>query len=220
MVSDWSFLPSIISAASGLFGVWMGGQLTWIREASKEKERIKKESSYLAILVVAHLDRLVNDCVRVALDDGTVEGRPAGTDGIYYVPTVELPTFSPLGLNVDWKVLPAELMYGILNIPYKIEQLANYIAGVWEFDDPPEHTEMFWARQHGFAVLGLEVSELVRRLRQHACLPMEVPLEGDWNRDGLLREQRDKITRAREDYEARLAGKNQQMPSITTPDSL
>ncbi len=204
MASDWSFVPSVISAASGLLGVWMGGRLTWKRESLRENERINKESSYLAILVVAHLDRFINGCVQVSLDDGTSEGRPAGSDGIYHTTTVKAPAFSPLELDVDWKVLPADLMYGILNLPYKVEQLANHLSGVSEFDDPPEYTEYFWARQYGFSVLGLEVSELVRRLRQHANLPPEVPLEGDWNRDEILREQRDKIAKARAAYEARM----------------
>jgi purine-cytosine permease-like protein len=47
---DWTFLPSIISAASGLGGVLLGGYLTWKREAARESDRIKKESSYLSIL--------------------------------------------------------------------------------------------------------------------------------------------------------------------------
>ncbi|UCV11321.1 hypothetical protein KI614_14410 [Dechloromonas denitrificans] len=204
MASDWSFVPSIISAASGLLGVWMGGRLTWKRESLRENERINKESSYLAILVIAHLDRFINGCVQVSFDDGTSEGRPAGSDGIYHTTTVKVPAFSPLELDVDWKVLPADLMYGILNLPYKVEQLANHLSGVSEFDDPPEYTEYFWARQYGFSVLGLEVSELVRRLRQHANLPTEEPLKGDWNRDEILREQGDKIEKARAAYEARM----------------
>jgi len=210
MAGDFSFLPSIISALSGLGGVYLGGHLTWKREASRESDRIKKESSYLAILVVAHLDRFVNGCVQVSLDDGTSEGRPAGQDGIYYEATITAPTFDPLGLHVDWKVLPADLMYGILNLPYRAEQLANHVAGVWEFDEAPEYAETFWARQYGYAVLGLEVSELVRRLRQHADLPVAASAKGDWNRDDLLREQRDKIAKERADYEAR----------IMTPSSL
>jgi hypothetical protein len=205
MASDWSFLPTLISAASGLGGVWLGGRLTWKREALRETERIKKESGYLAILMVAHLDRFANGCMHVALDDGTSEGRPAGRDCQYHMATVETPTFDPLALNVDWKVLPSDLMYGILNLPYKSEQLINHIAGTLEFDDPPEYTEYFWARRYGFAELGLEVSELARELRLHAGLPVTVQKKGEWNRDDLLREQMSMITTARNDYETRCA---------------
>src|SRR3546814_9621353 len=113
---DWNVGPSLISAASGLCGVWLGGQLTSKREAGREKDRERRESSYLAILVVAHLDRFVDGCVQVSFDDGTSEGRPAGKDGVYCEATVPPPSFDPLNLSVDWKVLPADLMYGILNL--------------------------------------------------------------------------------------------------------
>ena len=204
MLLDWNVVPSLISAASGLCGVWLGGQLTSKREASREKDRERRESNYLSILVVAHLDRFVDGCVQVSFDDGTSEGRPAGKDGICAA-TVPLPSFDPLALSVDWKVLPADLMYGILNLPYKGEQLANRISSISEFDDPPDYDRTFWTRQLGYAELGLEVSNLARRLRQHANLPIEQPVAGEWNRENALREQVEKITKEKSDYEARVA---------------
>jgi hypothetical protein len=201
MANDWSPLwQSLISAASGLGGVWLGGRLTWKREESRESDRIKKESGYLAILVVAHLDRFVNGCLQVSFDDGTGEGRPAGADG-YHQTTVSSPKFDPLALDFEWKVLPADLMYGILNLPYRTEQLENDIANTSENDDPPDYAETFWTRQHGFAVLGLEVSELARKLRLYAGLPIDAPADGGRSRDDLLREQRDKFVDARAAYD-------------------
>lgn len=202
MELDWNFLPSLISAASGLSGVWLGGRLTSSREAKRERERLEKDASYLAILVVAHLDRFANGCLYVALDDGTSEGRPAG-DNDFHRATVQPPVFDPLELKVEWKALPADLMYGILNLPYRAEQLASHVSGVWEFDDPPDFTETFWTRQYGYAVLGLEVSELALQLRQYAGLPIKPAKAGDWSRDDALREQRDKIAGEREAYERR-----------------
>lgn len=161
----------------------------------RENERIKKESSYLAILVVAHLDRFADACLHVAHDDGTDEGRPAGDDGVSHEPTVRVPSFDPLALKVDWKVLPPDLMYRILNLPYQTEQLVNSLAGKWQPDDQPDYTDFFWARQYGFAVLGLEVSDLARQLRLHAGLPIGIPREDGWNRDDSLREQRDRINK-------------------------
>jgi hypothetical protein len=199
---EWGLIQSAISATAGLGGVWLGGQLTSKREEARESERIKKETIYLAIFVVAHLDRFANACLHVAFDDGTEEGRPAGNGGCY-APTVTPPTFDPLGLDVNWKVLSADLMYGILGLPYRIEQLQHHILGTWEFDSPPEYVEFFWARQHGYAVLGLEVSELAQRLREHAALPSAPREPGAWNRDDQLRELRDKITGERDAYERR-----------------
>lgn len=205
MAFDWSFVPNLITAASGLGGVWLGGHLTSRRETIREADRVKKEASYLAILVVAHLDRFVNGCVQVSFDDGTSEGRPAGKDGVYHQATATAPTFDPLALNVDWKVLPAELTYGVLNLPYRTEQLASHIANVWEFDDPPEYTKTFWTRQRGYTLLGLEVSALAKKLRQHAGLPEDMPVAGDWNRDNVLRDQIAEMEKAQAAYEAQIA---------------
>lgn len=208
MTDGWSILQSAISATAGLAGVWFGASLAGRREEKRERQRIEKESSYLAILVMAHLDRLANDCVDVALDDGTSEGRPAGRNGDYHMATTSTPKFEPLALEVEWKVLPADLMYGILNLPYQIEQLDNRVSGIWEHDDPPDYTQTFWARRSGFARLGLEASDLAAQLRKHARLPAAPAVEGEWNRDECMREQIDKIENARKAYEARWAASN------------
>lgn len=207
MASDPSYLSAFISAAAGLGGVWLGGWLTMKREAERERDRIQRERSYLAVLVIAHLDRLATDCLHVARDDGTFEARPAGSDGTHAV-TVPAPKFQPLDLQVDWKVLPVDLMYRILNLPYKVDQLLERVAGVREHDEPPDYTDTFWTRQHGFAELGLEVSALARHLRQHAGLPSEHPEQREWSRDDQLRAQRDKIAKMREDYEARMSSRH------------
>lgn len=196
-------VQSAISAAAGLAGVWLGGHITSKREEAKESERKMKETSLLAIFVVAHLDRFANACVAVAFDDGTEEGRPAGTGGCHAV-TVQSPTFDPLVLDVNWKVLPADLMYGILGLPYRTEQLQHHI-NTEGYDDPPEHYEFFWARQSGYAALGLEVSALAKKLREHAKLPAVPEESGSWNRDLELKQVIDEINKKKQALERRLA---------------
>jgi hypothetical protein len=199
--------PSIVSALSGLGGVYLGGFLTGRRDAAKEDERLKREGSYLAILVVAHLDKFANGCWHVALDDGTSEGQPAGKDGVYHETTTTPPVFDPLSLQVDWKVLPVDLMYDILNLPHKADQLSNNLYGAHEFDQPPDYEEFFWARRHGYAALGLEVSALAKRLRLYAGLPTEDPTPGEWSRDEGLREQMERVETERAAYAARVAAR-------------
>lgn len=67
--------------------------------------------------------------------------------------------------------MPADLLYPILNLPYEIETLEHHIGAVPEFDHLPDYADTFWARQHGYALLGLEVSSLATRLRDYANLP-------------------------------------------------
>jgi hypothetical protein len=192
---------SIISAASGLAGVALGGVLTSHRERSREISANAKAANYLAILVVAHLDRFVDACVDVVGDDGTAYGRPAGKDGEREV-TVERPKFDPLAIDVDWKSLPAELMYPILNLPYRIEVLEHHISAIAEHDNPPDYPEFFWERRHGYAVVGSEVSALVARLRESAKLPPLPTRPSGWDRDKYFLEQKARLEKTRATYEA------------------
>lgn len=203
MASDWSAVPALISAASGLGGVWLGGWLTGSRERRREAERMDKEASYLAVLAVAHLDRFADGCLDVARDDGTSEGEPAGRGGVH-ASTVTPPTFDPLALKVDWKVLPNDLMYSVLNIPYEQEQLHNRIAGVAEHDDPPEYTTTFWTRRKGYAELGLKVSAIAQRLRVQAGLPVQASESEDWTRENLLRAELKEVVDAETAWAERL----------------
>ena len=209
MPIEWGLIQSAISATAGLTGVWLGGRLNWQREEARERARDTKEASYLAILVIAHLERFAYACLHVALDDGTEEGRPAGTGGCW-APTVTPPAFDPLSFDVNWKSLPADLMYDILGMPYRIERLQQEIGQVYEFDEPPDYGEYFWARQHGYAVLGLEFSALSQRLREYAGLPAHPDEPNSWSRDTQLRVQRDKVESERNAWYERQAAQELQ----------
>ncbi len=202
---DSGNVSAIISAISGLAGVGVGALLTYLRELRVEEIKDKRDISYLAILVVAHLDRFANGCMSVAYDDGTSEGRPAGEDSIYHQITVKPPEFAPLDINVEWRVLPRKLMYDILEIPAKHEHLQNQLAGVMEFDDPPDYTEFFWRRQRDYAELGLKVSAVAKELRRFAQMQIEEAKPGEWSREVAMQEVIDKIDALRAAYEKRQA---------------
>ncbi|WP_186153238.1 hypothetical protein [Burkholderia gladioli] len=189
---EWGFLPSIVSAAAGLGGVWLGAELTSRRELRREADQYAKDIAYLAIIVSAHLQRFVDGCVSVVDDDGTSYGEPAGEGG-YYETTVATPIFEPLTLTVNWKVLPPRLMDEIMSLPYHIESLNRRIAGVGEFDDPPDFSEYFWERRHGYAVLGLRVSSVADRLRQHARLDIASTTETAWSKPAYLKEKKSEL---------------------------
>ena len=181
MAGDANIWPSVVSALSGLAGVGLGGWLAYVREGAREREQRTQATSYLAILVVAHLDQFASQCAAVAYDDGTSEGRPAGKDSQYHQTTVDEPEFDPLALNVDWKALPTSLMYEVLNLPQLQIQLKQYLTGVGQYDDPPEYADYFRARQLEYARLGLRAGKLASQLRQHAGLPPYKLEVGTWD---------------------------------------
>ena len=203
---DKESTAAVITGVIGIAGVLAGSLITVVQAAVGAWVKRRKEAAYLAILVVAHLDRLAASCLYVALDDGSEYGRPAGEQGEEYRATTSAPEFKPLEINVDWKVLPRDLMYAILELPGKRERIQNRLAGIEEYaSDYPDHTEWFWSRRRAYAELGLEVSAIVKRLQDHASMPSEKQKKVDWGRDSQLQEVIEKIDQARASYEQRIA---------------
>lgn len=168
MDSSWTSIVGTL--VGGLLSIAATYGLHHLQQKAKKEEieeNIKKERSYLAILVLAYLDQFRDGCAKVAFDDGTLCGRPAGKDGSLEI-VEDAPVFEPLSLDVNWKVLPADLMSDILFLPEKTRILKEDLRYIWEnngFND-----DFFVERQYGYAGLALEVFSIARRLRQHAGL--------------------------------------------------
>ncbi|CAB3758700.1 hypothetical protein [Paraburkholderia humisilvae] len=215
---DTGNVSAVISATAGISGVLLGNAFVAIKELLISHSKRRKDTAYLAIIVVSHLDRFANGCLHVAYDDGTAYGQPAGRDGEESVPTAKLPEFQPLDIDVEWKALPRDLMYSIMRLPDESEQIQNRLAGIEEFDDDyPDHTEFFWVRRREFAALGLTASELARRLRRHAGMQVEEPKPGEWHRDQGMREVIQTIDEKRAAYERRRNEKSSSTPFGPTP---
>lgn len=196
-------VSAIISATAGISGVILGNSFVAIKEWLKDSKKEEKESAYLAILVVSHLERFANGCLAVAQDDGTSEGLPAGNDNETYHTTVAAPSFEPLDIKVEWKVLPKELMYEIFQISDDKENVDNRISGTEHYSDPPEYFEYFWMRRREYAELGLKVSAIANKLRKHAEMPIKATPPDEWDRDELLKDVVTKISLATSAHEKR-----------------
>lgn len=181
-------VSAIISAVAGISGVLLGNSIVLIKEWWVKHKSVTQATTYLGIIVVSHLDRFATECFDVCKDDGTWHGRPAGENG-FYEATTSHPVFRPLEIDVDWRLLPKDLMYSILRIPDQQDRLQGKLQGILDYDyDPPDNPEYFWCRRRGYAVLGLQVSDIVKKLRSHAGLPADEPLPGEWDRDKSMSE--------------------------------
>ena len=198
---DSGNVSAIISAIAGLAGVTIGAFLTYLKNKHAERLKDRKDGAYLAILVVSHLDRFTNGCWYVALDDGTSEGHPAGGDGTHQA-TVKPPSFKPLEIAVEWKALPQDLMYDILQIPDMQDHLEYRLANPG-LDDPPDYRDFFWTRKRDYAELGLHVSSVAKRLRRHAGMPIVESPPGEWNREVSLQEIIAQVDKERIELETR-----------------
>lgn len=166
------------SAIFGLVGVALGALLTVVREWWFQSRKNKKDAEYLSILVSCELERYAARCAEVVGDNGLCEGRP--DENGYSSIQVETPKFESHAFSVEWKSLPALLMYEVLDFPYKAELAAQSVSAAFEYAaTPPDFSEGFEERQLKYACLGLAALELAAKLRGYVGLP---PRDiGKWN---------------------------------------
>lgn len=165
-------------AIIGLIGVALGFFLTVAKELWLQSRNKKKDVEYLSIQVACMLERYIVGCANVVSDDGLYHGE-YGSDGRACI-QVPLPKFEPESLNVEWKVLPADLMYEVLNFSNHIETANFRIECAFEYSTcPPGFEEGFEERQYQYVQLGIKASKLAAKLRSHANLPEKEI--GDWD---------------------------------------
>ncbi len=176
-------------AIIGLIGVLLGGLLTVAKDWWLQRRTNQKDAEYLSIQVSCALEKYAARCAEVVADDGLCEGRP-DEDG-YCRPQVSPPKFEPESLKVEWKSLPANLMYEVLDFPNKAEVAIQRVDGVFEFATPPDFDEGFEERQLQFATLGIAASKLAAKLRKHIKLPARST--DDWDPVQFMEEQQSAI---------------------------
>lgn len=85
---------------------------------------------------------------------------------------MKAPQFDPHAFSVEWKSLPASLMYEILDFPYQTELASKNVSAAFEYAaTPPDFSEGFEERQLQYASLGLAALKLAQKLRDYANLP-------------------------------------------------
>lgn len=166
------------SAIFGLVGVALGALLTVAREWWFQSRKNKKDAEYLSILVSCELERYAAHCAEVVGDDGLYQGQ-ANENG-YSTIQVKTPKFDPQTFSVEWKSLPAHLMYEVLDFPYKTELADSIVSAAFEdAATPPDFSEGFEERQFQYACLGLSALKLAEKLRRYVGLPPREP--GEWD---------------------------------------
>ncbi|WP_406662954.1 hypothetical protein [Gallaecimonas sp. GXIMD1310] len=184
-------------AIFGLLGVALGVFLTVAKEWWFQSRKNKKDAEYLSIQVISMLDRFVSGCSAVVDDDGLCHGQP-DQDGYHRI-QVKTPSFEPEAAKVEWKSLPANLMYEVLTFPNKVEIANNTISAIFEYGTtPPDYVEGFEERQYLYAELGLEAAELASKLRAYSGLPMRQ--KNEWNSVAFIKERRESIANQRQEH--------------------
>lgn len=166
---DSSWLTVLTPAIFGLLGVFVGAVLATLKELWFGYRSDGRNARYLAVQVVGLLDRYVFACSEVVTDNGLSQGQRDAQG--FLVAQVQAPKFNPESLSVEWRSIPVDLMYEILDLPYKAEVAAHIIEGASENSNPPDFEDFFEERQLQYAELGLQAAAISNRLRKLAKLP-------------------------------------------------
>jgi hypothetical protein len=150
-----------------ILGGLVGFLLTIIKEAITAKMSKATDTYYLAIIVTASIEQFIADCREVVTDNGTL-----AQDGYTYYHS-QTPRFTPLDLEIDWKILPQDLLYDLLNLPQLVNEANSYISDVSNYAaTPPDFGEFYEARTKKYADLGLFAIQMSEKLRRHGGLPL------------------------------------------------
>jgi hypothetical protein len=149
-----------------VLGGLVGFILTLLKESVAAKKSKAAETYYLAIIVTSSIEQFIVGCREVVSDNGIED-----QDGYTYYNS-KPPSFTPLELDVDWKILPQHLLYNLLNLPQLVHEANLYISAVSDYAaTPPDFSEFYEARATKYAALGLLAIQMSEQLRELGGLP-------------------------------------------------
>ncbi|MEZ9619934.1 MULTISPECIES: hypothetical protein [Vibrio] len=149
-----------------VLGGLVGFSLTLVKESLAARKSKAAETHYLAIIVTSSLERFIIGCREVVTDEGYEDQQ-----GLMRSNSL-IPTFEPLELEVDWKILPQDLLYSLLSLPQLINEANVYISATSEYvATPPDYEEYFEARKTKYASLGMLAIQMSEQLRLLGNLP-------------------------------------------------
>lgn len=164
-----------------ILGGLVGFILTILKESAAEKKSKASETYYLAIIVTSSLEQFIVGCREVVTDNGTEDQNG------YTCYRSKAPSFTPLELEVDWKILPQDLLYDLLNLPQVVHEANSYISAVSDYTaTPPDFAEFYEARVTKYAALGLLAIQISEKLRDLGSLPKRKVEEWDDRQAFLL----------------------------------
>lgn len=208
----------MIEAIFGLIGVVVGSFLTIAKDSFASWQQRKQDGSYSAIRLISILHEYADHCIDVVNDDGTSHGQPAGrTEGgeEYYSAQVRLPQPPQYPDDTAWRSLPEDLMHQVLVLSNKARTTDRYIDGQAEHAFPPDYSEVFEARQEGYAKLGYYTLSLAERLAEkYRITAMHKADFGiDWDAKTYLGDTISKFANLRKEREPKHSGPLGDLPA-------
>lgn len=172
-----SVATGLITAGAAIAAVMLTHRFTLKREKQTSEERRTREYHFIATELIFMLERYVEQCARVATDDG----QPNRERQPEYEPVTSLPELNLSAITGDWRVLDPLHMFRIRELPVLQDEANRAIEAEWENFDPPFHTHYFKERQYQYARMGIKAVILAMRLRREAALPSTRLADYEWS---------------------------------------
>ena len=173
----------------GLLGVMIGVLATSFQGWIASRWRRKRDARYLAARAICALDKYVDGCVEVVLDDGLRFGQ-RDSNG-YLSPQAPFPEPISFAPDVDWRSIDHKMMFKLLSLTSEGEQANAAARFAWDIASPPDFDEYFEDVRVRFAEIGLKAGQLAEQLRDKFELPQSNA--EDWDPLAKLREQKAKV---------------------------
>ncbi|WP_455947833.1 hypothetical protein [Lelliottia jeotgali] len=187
----WRFAGAVVPALIGIGGVIVGAALTNWRERDVSRKKAIKDAVFLAAIIGGELDNMIARCGNVVDDDGQrdVEGD--------LCPMTELLSFEPSRFEVEWRSIPENLAFDLLDLPYQIEFANSSISNTADYDHEPDYVEVFQERHFQYARLGLHCLDIATRLRDFAKMKPRTK-SYEWDPGKKFREELERIETLRQ----------------------
>jgi hypothetical protein len=188
-----SSTASLSATLLPLVGVLIGVGITWAKDALAQRKTQSRNAHYLALRVVCLLDRYIEDCAKVADDDGSSPNQQ-DEEGASH-PMTDLPPAPAFPADVDWKSIDQRTAYRLVSIDNETIRANWIISGAEDNAFPPDYAEAFEERRYQYARLGLSALAIAHELRAKYRIPE--PEYGYWVPAERLTSTKDEIETCR-----------------------
>ncbi|WP_276118005.1 hypothetical protein [Pararhizobium qamdonense] len=180
--------------------------LNWFREWLTGYLKRKSEAEVLAFSLVTLFDTLISQCADVVDDPLHQDRETQCWESTTKTPEIIFPE------HVTWSVFAKALQYKIRSIPNKIDVAERNISSLGEYGDgPPDYADAFQEARWRYSWIGLEACLINDTLAERYGVPLLD--RGDWHPADRFRSEIAKITKLRDEKEARHAA----MPDFMRP---
>lgn len=155
-----------ITAGAAIAAVMLTHRFTLKREKAVAKDKQIRERYFIGTELVFMLERFSQRCAPAAYESGYYDHESG-----YIQVTHDLPDIDYSSITGDWRSLPQELMYRLIQIPVLQEEARKSVAAAFNNDSPWDGDDGLYEFNKQSCRLGLRAIRLSRELRRLCSMP-------------------------------------------------